>query len=569
MPIKVQSRKQKKKNNIYKVIVVLIAILAIAFILNTAPNYIKDELADKVNLVVNNNQITASLKNDVLIKDGTVYISKEDISTFFDNDIYYDEQYDQIVTTSDTKVAVLPINSKNIIVNGAKVNIYKTVIEEDGKYYIPFSSISKVVYNIETKYVESTNTVIATSLDRKLVSANSLKDNSVKYKPTIFSKTVDKIDRGDSITLITSSSNEVEQEWTKVTTENGKIGYLKTSTLSNIQVVRDDFSIDKQIEGKVSLVWEYFSEYGSAPKRTEKIDGINVVSPSFITLKEQGKGNINVNIGTAGEEYIKWAHNNEYKVWAMVSNNSFKDTTSEIINDYKLRENLIENLLNVVQKYNLDGINLDFENIYEKDKNAYTKLVMELAPRLKEMGKVLSVDVTAPDGSADWSLCFDRNKIGKIADYIIFMGYDEYGVGSTKAGTTAGYDWVVTGLKKFVDQNREDVDNNKLILAMPFYTRIWKESGDSLESTTLSMKNTYKNLPSGVEPVWNSELHQYYVEYTKNGATYKIWIEDIKSLTDKINLIKEYNLAGSAFWVKGMEDENIWEIVNREVLNSK
>lgn len=569
MPIKVQSKKQKSKNNVYKFIIVLIAILAIAFVLNIAPNYIRDELANKVNLVINNNNITGHLKNDVLIKDNCIYVSQEDMRTFFDNDIYYDEEYKQIVTTSDTKVAVLPINAKNITINGAKVNIFDTVIKENGKYYIPFSSISKLVYNIETTYVESTNTVITVSLDRKLTYANSLKDNKIKYKPTVLSKTVDKAETGESLTIVKDSSNEEETEWTKVATKNGQLGYVKTSSLSDSKIMRDDFKIDKQIDGKVSLVWDYFSEYATAPKRTEKIDGINVVSPSFISLKEQGKGDININIGTSGNEYIKWAHNNGYRVWPIVSNNSFKDTTSEIINDYKLRERLIENLIKVVETYDIDGINLDFENIYEKDKDAYTKLVMELAPRLREMGKVISVDVTAPDGSPDWSLCFDRNKIGKLADYIIFMGYDQYGISSTKPGTTAGYDWVETSLKKFVDQNREDVDSDKLILAMPFYTRLWKISGEKLDSTTLSMKNTYKNLPSDITPVWDTDLHQYYVEYNKNGATYKIWIEDIKSLTDKINLIKEYNLAGAAFWVKGMEDESIWKVVNTEVLNNK
>lgn len=578
MPIKVQSKKQKEQKGFYKIMIVTIAILAIAFVLNIAPNYIKSKIANKVNLIVNNNQITASLKNDVLIKDGTVFISQEDIKTFFDNDIYFDDDYEQIVTTSDTKVAVLPVNSKNIIINGANVNIYDTCIRENGKYYIPFSQISKMVYNIETRYVEKTNTVIAISLDRELTYANSTKNNSVKYKPTVFSKTVDKIGKGENVIIVLDSKansqnsgrdQEIssEDKWAKVTTENGKIGYVKANTLANTRKIREDFFMDKQIQGKVSLVWDYFSEYASAPQRTGKIEGINVVSPSFVTLKKQGRGDIDINIETAGQNYIKWAHNNGYKVWTMVSNNSLKDTTSEILNDYKLREQLIENLLNLVEKYDIDGINLDFENMYEADKDCYTKLIIELAPRLREMGKVISVDVTAPDGSPEWSLCFDRNKIAKAADYIVFMAYDQYGASSTKAGTTAGYDWVLTGLKKFIDENRESVDRDKLILGIPFYTRLWKVNGDNVDSSTISMKNTYSNLPSGVTPVWNSDLHQYYAEYEQRGTTYKIWIEDLNSITDKLKLIKEYNLSGVAFWAKGMEDEKVWDVVKETILN--
>ena len=201
MPKKMQSKHPKNKGY-YKIIIVTIAIIAIAFVLNVAPNYIKNEVADKVNLIVNNNQITTKLKNDIIINDGTVFISEDDIKTFFDNDIYYDEHYNQIVTTSDTKIAVLPIDSKNITVNGSNVNIYDACIQKDGKYYIPFSRISKLVYNIETRYVEKTNTVITISLDRELTYSNSTKNNSVKYKPTVISKTVDKIKKGENVTII-------------------------------------------------------------------------------------------------------------------------------------------------------------------------------------------------------------------------------------------------------------------------------------------------------------------------------------------------------------------------------
>lgn len=557
--------KNKIVNGILKILVTTLSLISVIIILNIAPNYIRNDITDKTNLIINNGNVTKRLKNDVLVKNDVVYISKEDIENFFDGDIYYDSTYDQIVTTSETKVAALPIDKNEIQINSSNIKIYAGAIKENEKYYVPFSEISKSVYNVETKYIKNTNTVVLVSLDRKLVYANSSSNNNVKYKPTIFSRTIEKIKRGDNVTVVTTEN--VAKGWSKITTENGKVGYVKTKTLANEQIIREDLKIEKQIQGNISLVWDYFSEYASAPARNEKIEGVNVVSPSFITLTKQGQGQIKTNIGTAGEKYIQWAHNNGYKIWTMVSNNSMKDTTSEIINDYKLREQFINNILNVVIKYDLDGINLDFENIYQTDKNSYSKLVLELAPRLRELGKVLSVDVTAPDGSPDWSLCYNRNLIGKNADYIVFMAYDQNGISSTEPGTIAGYDWVENNINKFL--NQEEVEPGKMILGIPFYTRIWKISNEGkVKSEVVNMKDTYKNIPSDATIQWDDTLKQNYAQYQKNNQTYKVWIEDIKSIKEKLSLINKYNLAGASFWEKDRETSQTWETVS-QMLNIK
>ena len=549
--------KKRGPKNLYKMVVTILALLLIGFILSVAPNYIKEYKNGQVNFIINNNDVTKSLKKPLIIEDNVIYVAKEDISNFFDGEIIYDSKYNQIITTSETKVATLPIGEKTIGINSSKVTIYAGAIHKDDTFYLPFSEISKSVYNVETKYIETTNTVVATSLDRKLVYATSTKNNKVKYKPSIFSKTVDNIKKGDNITVVKES-----QGWTTISTENGKIGYVKTKTLVNKKTIREDLELEKQISGKVSMVWDYFSEYGSAPNRTGKIQGVNVVSPTFITLKRLGQGSIEKNIGNSGIAYIKWAHDNGYKVWTSVSNNSLKDTTSEIVNDYKLREKFINNIIDTVVEYNFDGINLDFENIYEKDRDAYSQLVIELAPRLKELGKVLSVDVTAPDGAEDWSLCFNRNIIAKAADYIVFMAYDQNS--GEKIGTVAGYDWVEANINKFI--GREEVDASKLILGIPFYTKFWKESSDGkVTSDAIDMKETYSKIPSDASITWLDDEKQNYTEYNKNNLTYRVWIEDTKSVSEKLSLINKYNLAGAAYWEKDREDEAVWNIISNSL----
>ena len=557
-------KNKRKKIYIYKIILVAIFFIATAFVLKVAPNYVKNDITGKTNLVINNSNVTKSLKNDVFVENGVVYISTKDIANFFDDNIFYDNKYDQIITSSDTKLATLKINEKKVNVNGADIEITASAIKNEKGFYLPFSEIGKTVYNVETTYIKETDTVILVSIDRELIYANSSKNNSIKAEPTIWSRTIDRINKGDNVTIV--SYEDLEDSWTKVTTENGKIGYVKTKTLANVKKVREKLNMEKQIEGKVSMIWDYFSQYASAPQRTGKIQGVNVVSPTFFSLQKLGKGNIIANVGTAGENYIKWAHNNGYKVWALLSNDSMKDTTSEILNDYKLRKKLIDNIVTIVVTYDLDGINLDFENIYEADKDMYTRLVIELAPRLKELGKVLSVDVTAPDGSPDWSLCYNRNVIGDVADYIVFMGYDQNGISSPEEGTTAGCDWVEVNIKKFLGQ--EGVQAEKIILGTPFYTRVWSEENGKISSKVIDMNEIYSNLPDNATIQWDDSLKQNYAEYQKNGKTYKIWIEDEKSIGYKLELVNTYNLAGAAYWEKDRETGEVWQVVS-DVLNIK
>ena len=551
-----------KSKIISKLIIVAIFLGLVFFVLKVTPNYVNTEISDKTNLVINNSNVTESLKNDVIIEDGVMYISEEDIENFFDPYIYYDEQYNQIITSSGNQIASIVIGENAMTNNGNKVNISGTVIERNETRYIPFSSMQKI-YNVEVNYINSSDTITVDSLDRRYVTANSIDDNAVKSNPTIFSRNVDEVTAGEEVTVVQNEDNENEQvgDWVEVRTDTGKLGYIKYEDLSNETVEREKTEESKQINGKVSMIWDYFSEYWYAPDRSgTDIQGVNVVSPTFFTLIDEGKGRINQNVGEEGESYINWAHSNGYMVWPSISNNSYIETTSEIMRDYNLRQDLINNIVDLVLEYDLDGINIDFEYMYEEDKDLFSRFIIELKPRLSEIGAVLSVDVTAPDGSPEWSLCYDRYTIGQVADYIVFMAYDQNGISSPVEGTTAGYDWVQVNIEKFLGQ--EGVEADKLILGIPFYTRVWEEKDGEITNTAINMKDIDKIVPNNATKTWDDNLKQYYIEYVEDGVTHKIWAEDEESIRYKLSLIQEYNLAGAAFWTKDREPDSIWSIVS-------
>lgn len=556
-----KDKKTHKKSILKKVIIALITIVVLCLIAITANNYIILDKNTQTNLVINNNNITAYLKKPVLIEDDIIYLSKEDIANFFDKYIYEEKESNQIITTYDKKIAAIGYEENKIVINGSNKNIYAHAIKKDDTTYLPISEM-KDVYNIEIANIENSKVVTMDSLDREQKKATVTSNLAVKSSTKFIAKTIDRVKKGESVVVIST-----EDGYAKIRTENGKVGYVKENKIDNIFLQRENMEEEKQIEGKVNLTWDYYSEYASAPDRSgTKIEGVNVVSPAFFYIDKSG--NIRENIGTEGQKYIEWAHNNGYKIWPMLSNaeaaQESLDITSNIMNSYEQRQNLINAIVEKCVKYDLDGINLDFENMKQEDKDMYSRFIIELTPRMKEIGLVTSVDVTAPDGGETWSMCFNRNVIGDVADYIVFMAYDQNGVSSTKPGTTAGYDWIKLNLTKFLET--EEIEPQKLIMAVPFYTRVWttNENGEST-SKSVAMKDIEQVVPSNAQKQWNDDLKQNYAEYTEGGKTKQIWVEDIESLKAKISLITEKDLAGVGSWAKDMETDDVWEMFTEEL----
>lgn len=552
----------KKKKRIIKTFLTIVIIIILGIIALIANNFIILDKNKNTNLVINNKNVTSNLKKNIIIENGTIYLSEPDIANFFDKHIYEDKKINKVITTYEKKIATIGFEKNEIEINGSNKNIYAHAIKKDNVTYLPISEMADV-YNVEIANIDNTKVVTMDSLDREQKRAIVNSSVSVKSTTNFIAKTVDRIKKGDCVIVVSS-----DKGWTKIRTANGKLGYIKSKKIENEFIVRENMEEEKQISGKINLTWDYYSQYVTAPDRSgTKIDGVNVVSPAFFYLGKDGE--LKENIGQSGKAYIEWAHNNGYKIWPMVQNaeaaSASLSITSEIMNSYEKRQKLIESIVNKCVEYKLDGINIDFENMKQEDKDMFSRFIIELTPRLKEIGMVTSVDATAPDGGETWSLCFDRNVIGDVADYIVFMAYDEYGISSSKPGTNAGYDWVKLSLNKFLQT--EEIKADKIILAIPFYTRVWttNSNGQVTGKNTVAMKNLDSIIPNGVEKKWDDNLKQYYVEYTDGENKKQIWIEDIKSLKAKISLVNENKLAGIGSWQKDMESDEVWNMIKEEL----
>lgn len=344
-----------------------------------------------------------------------------------------------------------------------------------------------------------------------------------------------------------------------------KVIYLKNIgdnwvVYNSVPVFNCDFESGK----KINLTWHYIWNNTPDMSNVKKIDGLNVISPTWFTL-----ANENGDLEDRGSiSYSNWAHKNGYKVWALVENKFDPAITNKLLNNAGARTKFINNLISRAKNYDLDGINIDFENMYTKDKDAFTRFMKELSKQTKENGLTLSADVSIIAVNSNWSESFDRAALSEVVDYLALMTYDQHWGGSPKSGSVAQLSWVEQSLKRVL----EEVPKDKLLLGVPFYTRLWREeyaSGSSkpeVTSKAISMEEAERIIADNkAVKKWDEVSGQYYASYKKGNATYKIWLEEERSIELKAGLVNKYGLAGIASWKYGLEKPEVWAAIAKAI----
>jgi len=308
--------------------------------------------------------------------------------------------------------------------------------------------------------------------------------------------------------------------------------------------------------GKISLVWDHFLGDPVDLAQEAKIPGLTVISPTWFAVTD-GRGTV---ASKADWKYVQDAHDKGYKVWALISNSFDPDMTKVFLADESAQDRTVRQLLMYTALYDLDGINIDFENVYDDDKERLTAFVARLADKLKEQRIVVSIDTTVPSGVPMWSSCYERAALARIVDYYMVMTYDEHWRTSSVAGSVASIGWVERGIINTLQY----VPKEKLLMGVPFYTREWREADNGrVRSSTMWMADVENRVARyGLTPKWLEAAGQHYIEYGDDSYRYKVWIEDAKSLGLKVDLTKKYELAGVAAWRKGFEKPGIWEAVH-------
>ena len=531
-----------------------------------APIYYGDE---EIRVIIDDAEVTRNMPNVAVFVDGKAMLSFDTIKKYFDEYIYFDEKYNTVIITGDTDIIKMKLDDNSLNLNGISKNIKVPVKKINDVIYVPVEELQKM-YNIAV--VHNEKLIITTdNIEYKEIKMNQ-KEKVKLYKKQI-SLTTGKVKAGEVLTVF---SGEESEEYAKVRTTNGDLGYVKRKNLDGTIVLDKKIIEDNKniITKKINLTWEYAENYTPNRLDQEKIEGLNIISPTWIYMKNTS-GDIKFN--TLSSEYIMWAKKKGYTLWPTLKNDSMGiERTSTLVTDMYARENIIANVAELALKYGFDGINIDFENMKMKDKDEFSQFIREFSATLRRNNLVGSVDVNVPDGSETWSLCYDHKAISDACDYMMLMAYDQYG--RTKAGPVASLTWVENNINKVIE--REKVDRQKLVLCVPFYSKYRKDkitmSGDEeilkgISTSTLymkSVKNYLANPKFKGSITWDDELGQYYVEYRNQNVLERIWAEDENALKEKVKLVNKYNLAGVASWRWGFETPESWQVIN-ETLNKK
>lgn len=507
-------------------------------------------------------------------------LSFDFVKANFDSTIYGEPAINKIIVTTADKVIEMNTAQLTAYINSHPVPIDVPMTIYEGRQFLPIDFLAPV-YGIVIKALPSGITVIEDRKKPELIMSvkvepyfkgMSIFENIhildeipfLREKPSFRSPRIKEMNSGDDLVVIGEENN-----WYKVRIKEGLIGFIKKNHVVFKEIIppepaKENLRIPwRPLGGKINLTWDYMSKTKTDMSRYKTIPGLNVISPTWFSMTD-GDGNIE---NLASIPYMNWARSEGLQVWALFSNSYDPLITSPMLRSFEIRKKVIVQLLVFAELYGFNGINIDFENIDYDDRDYFSQFIRELTPYMHEQNITVSIDVTVRSTNPNWSMVYDREAIGKVVDYMAVMTYDEHWGSSPEAGSVASLPWVKDGVERILEQ----VPNEKLLLGVPFYTRLWKETPNAdgtveISSSAITIPATADLIETkGLVPKPDESTGQNYCAYTEAGVTYKIWIEDDYSMRQRISLVKEYDLPGVASWRKGYETETIWETIKEEL----
>lgn len=583
------SRRQRKRNLAFKMSILVLIVIGIvggAFLLKRySPSKEKADLK-KYYGIEQDNQVAVIIDNQILeakaaMFDGKPYLEYSLVRDYLNDRFYWDSNENILLYTLPEGTIRADVGSNEYTLQKEKKSEDYTIIKTEGSTaYIALDFVQKYT-NIEFKTYEDPQRVMIISDWGKIRTATVKKDTQVRYRGGVKSPYLTEVSKKDKVTVI-----ENEGEWKKVRTEDGYIGYIKKNCLKNEKEETISREFEEQVYTNISkdytinMAWHVVTNQSANEKVLQTIadtKGLTTISPTWFTIADTD-GNIN---SLASSQYVNYAHQSNIEVWALVRDfdggiGSYEESY-EVLSHTSKRENLVNQLIAEALQTGIDGINVDFEKISAECGEHYIQFIRELSVKCRQNGLVLSVDNYVPK---TYNAHYHIEEQGKVADYVIIMGYDEHYSGSYESGSVASLNFVKEGIEATLNA----VPKEKVINAVPFFTRLWKEVPKTeeelaeeagTEAAEYSVKVTSEALgmeaaeqaiaDAGAQTTVDEATKQNYAQWEADGATYKIWLEDETALEEKLKLMKEYKLAGTAAWRLGFEKSSVWELILKYV----
>ena len=399
--------------------------------------------------------------------------------------------------------------------------------------------------------------------------AKAKKKARIRYRASIKSDILVKLKEDDQVRVLeqgdsTKSGDSNASSFDKVMSVDGVVGYVRKKDLGKIY--QSEYTTDFKEEqythilkdGKVNLVWHQVTTSAANDGVLNLLNatkGVNVVAPTWFTVS----GNHGEITSLASDAYVSRARSLGVDVWGVCNDFSNDSKIGKVLERTTTRQKLEKNLIAEAIKYSLDGINIDFEHVRKANGDDFIQFIRELGIMCRNNGVVLSIDNYPP---TSYSMYYNRKEQAAVADYVITMAYDEYYAGSEEAGPVSSLNYVTDS----TENTLKEVPAEQTIIALPFYSRLWKETTKDgkvkLSSEAYGMHSAKESMiDAGAKFEWNDESGMNYAEYTKDGVVYKMWLEDQTSLEEKMKVVSDHQTAGYAFWKLGLEDSAVWDMI--------
>ncbi len=493
------------------------------------------------------------------ISDGICYLDIATIHKYLNDRFYVDGGEGLLLYTLPEDIVRNSIGSSvKETAQGSEELGYTAAIWEGDTLYVALDYIKQYTNFSYQLFTDPYRIQLTTEWPSYEVASIS-KNTQVRVKGGVKSEILTDVQKGDQVSVL-----EQMETWSKVKTADSVIGYVENKRLTGIRSEQPIPVTDYQEpeytsltrDHKINLGWHVVASAGGNDtfnSVTANAGNLNVISPTWFKLCDNEGGYTSF----ASADYVQKAHDRGLEVWALIENIEYKDSISmyEILSSTTTRQKLIDSLMNDLITYGIDGINVDFEQLSMDCGEHFVEFIRELSAACRKNGKVLSVDNYVPRDFNDY---YDRKEQGIVADYVIVMGYDEHYAGSKEAGSVASIDYVEDGIAQTV----KEVPAEKVINAIPFYTRIWETTGDGISSQAVDMVTAEQFISNhGITAEWDETTCQNYGEYTSGDSRYQVWLEDADSIKVKLNVMENYGIGGVAEWRLGFEKPEIWDVI--------
>lgn len=499
------------------------------------------------------------------IYDGNVYIDYTLVQNELNSRFYWDASVGLLLFTTPTQVFEITPNTSAYAIDGESFDAgYDILHTTSAGMYLSMTFLQQYS-DLNCQVYETPKRVVITYGSEEVTTARIKKDTVVRYQGGIKSPIVTDVTEDSEVTVL-----EQMDSWSKVLTADGYIGYVKNKQLADVtQTTRETVYAGPEytsihLDEKVNLVWhqiDYQEMNSQFAEDTADVTGVNVISPTWYFLADS-EGEIT---SFADADYVKSAHKKNMQVWALISNFSADVDSTTLLASRAARQKVQNYLIGQAKEIGFDGINIDFEGIAQEAGCDYVQFIRELSILCRKNGIILSVDVPVP---MDFSKYYNREELGNVCDYVIMMGYDEHYAGSDIVGSVASMDFEETGIQNMLTE----VSKDKLISAIPFYTRLWytetlADGTANVTSEAYSMDNIEALLTEkGVTATYDESTGQQYAEWTdSDGKFCQVWLEDENSIAARAALVSKYELSGIAEWVLGREQSWVWDVISKNI----